>query len=142
MRCASLYSSCAHATCMWCREASRWQPSCHAGATDLYLIQYLCISIVWCQSNHTSVRQQYQCRSDERLAEVRPLTDPASHLPFVAETLHALRAEVGDAATTLGFIGAPWTLAAYAVEGRADRWAFPAPLPLGCKLIILLQEAC
>ncbi len=44
-------------------------------------------------------------------------------LPFVAETLRALKTEVGDAATTLGFIGAPWTLAAYAVEGRAERWA-------------------
>jgi uroporphyrinogen decarboxylase len=49
------------------------------------------------------------------------MDDPLSKLPFVSETLKALRAEVDGQSTLLGFIGTPWTLAAYAVEGKADR---------------------
>ncbi|KAI7840333.1 hypothetical protein COHA_006115 [Chlorella ohadii] len=37
-------------------------------------------------------------------------------------TLSTLRREIdGSGATLLGFIGTPWTLAAYSVEGKADR---------------------
>ena len=46
-----------------------------------------------------------------------PLEDPASSLPFIATILGTLREEVGSQATVLGFIGTPWTLAAYCVEG-------------------------
>jgi uroporphyrinogen decarboxylase len=35
--------------------------------------------------------------------------------------LGRLRAEVGNAAAVLGFVGAPWTLAAYAVEGKSSK---------------------
>jgi uroporphyrinogen decarboxylase len=35
--------------------------------------------------------------------------------------LHSLRREVGDRATVLGFVGAPWTLAAYAIEGKSSK---------------------
>ena len=42
-------------------------------------------------------------------------------LPFVAPVLQALRSEVGNAFTVLGFVDTPWTLAAYAVEGKADK---------------------
>jgi uroporphyrinogen-III decarboxylase len=31
------------------------------------------------------------------------------------------RREVDGQATLLGFVGTPWTLAAYAMEGKADR---------------------
>ncbi|KAA8497188.1 Uroporphyrinogen decarboxylase [Porphyridium purpureum] len=47
--------------------------------------------------------------------------DPHSKLPFVAETLSALRSEIGDACTLLGFVGCPWTLAAYATEGSSKK---------------------
>ncbi len=60
-------------------------------------------------------------RSLERVRALRPLDDPASALPFVAPVLRALRAEVGGAAAVLGFVGTPWTLAAYAMEGAAER---------------------
>lgn len=51
--------------------------------------------------------------------------DPAGSLPFVAELLDRLRADLEDEPTTLlGFVGAPFTLAAYAIEGR------------GCKNLI------
>ena len=60
-------------------------------------------------------------RHTDDLSRLIALDDPSSRLPFVAETLKALREEVGDKATVLGFIGTPWTLAAYAIEGKADR---------------------
>jgi len=60
-------------------------------------------------------------RSLEQVAALRTLDDPASSLPFVAPVLQALRSEVGNASTVLGFVGTPWTLAAYAVEGKADK---------------------
>jgi uroporphyrinogen decarboxylase len=41
-------------------------------------------------------------------------------LPFVGEALGILRKEVGDTAAVLGFVGAPWTLATYIVEGGSS----------------------
>jgi uroporphyrinogen decarboxylase len=35
--------------------------------------------------------------------------------------LQALRQEVGNQSTVLGFVGAPWTLAAYSVEGKGSK---------------------
>lgn len=60
-------------------------------------------------------------RSMDQVKAMLPMDDPSSELPFVAETLRALRSEVGNEATVLGFIGTPWTLAAYSVEGKAER---------------------
>jgi uroporphyrinogen-III decarboxylase len=41
--------------------------------------------------------------------------------PFVRQTLQDLRAEVGNEATVLGFVGAPYTLATYCVEGGSSK---------------------
>jgi uroporphyrinogen decarboxylase len=43
--------------------------------------------------------------------------DPEAACPFVKEALGNLRREVGNEATVLGFIGAPYTMATYCVEG-------------------------
>lgn len=59
--------------------------------------------------------------SMDQIRELEPLTDPDERLPFIRDILSALRQEVGSASTVLGFIGAPWTLAAYSVEGKADK---------------------
>lgn len=59
-------------------------------------------------------------RTAEQVAQLRPL-EPAVSLPFIGEILRTLRAEIGDRATLLGFVGAPWTLAAYIVEGRSSK---------------------
>ena len=59
-------------------------------------------------------------RSLEQVEALRPL-DPAAALPFVGEVLGRLRADVGNEAAVLGFVGAPWTLAAYAVEGKSSK---------------------
>ena len=59
--------------------------------------------------------------SHDAVAALRPLDDPDAALPFIRPILAALRADVGPDAAVLGFVGAPWTLAAYAVEGKADK---------------------
>ncbi|MCT0218359.1 uroporphyrinogen decarboxylase [Synechococcus sp. CS-1329] len=59
-------------------------------------------------------------RSLAQVEALRPL-DPAASLPFVGEVLGRLRQSVGNEAAVLGFVGAPWTLAAYAVEGKSSK---------------------
>jgi uroporphyrinogen decarboxylase len=59
-------------------------------------------------------------RSAEQVDALRPL-DPSRSLPFVGEVLGRLRRSVGNEAAVLGFVGAPWTLAAYAVEGKSSK---------------------
>jgi uroporphyrinogen decarboxylase len=63
---------------------------------------------------HSPIRTQAQ------VDHLRPL-DPESALPFIKTILQALRQEVGNQSTVLGFVGAPWTLAAYAVEGKGSK---------------------
>jgi uroporphyrinogen decarboxylase len=57
------------------------------------------------------------------LAQVNQLhtLEPDESLPFIRPILKALREEVGDQSTVLGFVGAPWTLAAYAIEGKGSK---------------------
>ena len=59
-------------------------------------------------------------RSQEQIDKLHEL-DPAESLPFIREILQTLRREVGDSSTVLGFVGAPWTLAAYAIEGKSSK---------------------
>mgnify|MGYP000619172728 CR=1 FL=1 len=47
--------------------------------------------------------------------------DPYKSTPFVAEALKNLRREVGNSAAVLGFIGLPYTLATYMVEGGSSK---------------------
>lgn len=60
-------------------------------------------------------------RSPEAVAALKPLEDPARSLPFVGETLKNLRSETEGRATLIGFVGSPFTLAAYSVNGMADK---------------------
>ncbi len=59
-------------------------------------------------------------RSLEQVKALFPL-EPEASLPFIAQILQTLRQEVGNKATVLGFVGAPWTLAAYAIEGKSSK---------------------
>ena len=59
-------------------------------------------------------------RSLEQINQLHPL-DPEASLPFIRTILQALRQEVGNEAAVLGFVGAPWTLAAYAIEGKSSK---------------------
>ncbi|WP_420841398.1 uroporphyrinogen decarboxylase [Gloeobacter kilaueensis] len=59
-------------------------------------------------------------RSRAQIDAVR-LLEPEAALPFIRTILQTLRQEVAGKATVLGFVGAPWTLAAYAVEGKSSK---------------------
>lgn len=49
------------------------------------------------------------------------LIDPSTAAPFVAESLRTLREEVGPETAVLGFVGCPYTLATYLVEGKTSK---------------------
>ncbi|MBC5823398.1 MAG: uroporphyrinogen decarboxylase [Candidatus Eremiobacteraeota bacterium] len=57
------------------------------------------------------------------LAAVDRLTvpDPEEKMSFVLETLRRLRAALADDAALVGFVGAPFTLASYLVEGGGSK---------------------
>lgn len=59
-------------------------------------------------------------RTQEQVDQLRPL-EPQESLPFIKTILQELKQEVGDKSTVLGFVGAPWTLAAYAIEGKGSK---------------------
>ena len=52
---------------------------------------------------------------------LKKIDDPAAQLPFIGETLGAIRSTIDDETALIGFIGTPWTLAAYAMEGAAEK---------------------
>ena len=60
-------------------------------------------------------------RNLDDIKALKSLDDPDTSLPFIREILTSLRSEVDGESTLLGFIGTPWTLAAYSVEGCSDR---------------------
>lgn len=85
-------------------------------------------------------------RTQEQIDRLRPL-EPEATLPFIKTILQTLRSEVGDKSTVLGFVGAPWTLAAYAVEGKGSKtysiiknMAFSEPMILH-QLLAKLADA-
>ena len=59
-------------------------------------------------------------RTAEQIEAIHDL-DPEVSTPFIRTILETLRREVGNEATVLGFVGCPWTLAAYAVEGKSSK---------------------
>ncbi|MCC0178023.1 uroporphyrinogen decarboxylase [Waterburya agarophytonicola K14] len=63
---------------------------------------------------------EHTIRTAEQVNNLHDL-DPESSLPFIKTILQSLRTEVGDKSTVLGFVGAPWTLATYAIEGKTSK---------------------
>ncbi|XP_043715603.1 uroporphyrinogen decarboxylase 1, chloroplastic isoform X2 [Telopea speciosissima] len=57
--------------------------------------------------------------SEEGLKALHPIDLEKLH--FVGDSLRILRQEVGGKAAILGFVGAPWTIATYIVEGGTTR---------------------
>jgi len=60
------------------------------------------------------------CRSWDDIKKIHKI-DPSTATPFVAETLKALRHEVDSQTAVLGFVGCPYTLATYIVEGKSSK---------------------
>ncbi|EES03302.1 hypothetical protein BDA96_03G243700 [Sorghum bicolor] len=58
---------------------------------------------------------QSPVRSEEQVRELVPID--LDMLQFVGESLKILRNEIDGKAALLGFVGAPWTIATYVVEG-------------------------
>lgn len=50
-----------------------------------------------------------------------PNYDPHTSTPFISEILKNIRQELDDQTTLLGFIGLPYTLASYLVEGSSSK---------------------
>lgn len=83
---------------------------------------------------------------DEAKSKLKTL-DPTESTPFIAETLQALRSSLPDSTALLGFVGCPYTLATYLVEGKTTRdyaktkkMAFEEPELLHYILNHLAQE--
>ena len=49
------------------------------------------------------------------------LIDPSTAAPFTGEALRTLRKELPDETALLGFVGCPYTLATYLVEGKTSK---------------------
>ncbi|KAL3821253.1 hypothetical protein ACJIZ3_007158 [Penstemon smallii] len=62
---------------------------------------------------------QSPIRTQEDLKALHPID--LEKLQFVGDSLRILRNEVGNQAAVLGFVGAPWTIATYIVEGGTTR---------------------
>ncbi|KAG2406755.1 hypothetical protein LR48_Vigan03g302700 [Vigna angularis] len=58
--------------------------------------------------------------TDAQVNQVREFV-PEESVPYVGEALTILRKEVNDTAAVLGFVGAPFTLASYVVEGGSSK---------------------
>jgi uroporphyrinogen decarboxylase len=60
-------------------------------------------------------------RTEDDLARLRPF-EPEADAPYVAETVHLVARELaGSGVALIGFAGAPFTVASYAVEGGPSR---------------------
>ena len=59
-------------------------------------------------------------REKDDVKRVKSLDDP-SHLDFVYETVRQTRADLPEGIPVIGFAGAPFTLASYAIEGGGSR---------------------
>lgn len=59
-------------------------------------------------------------RTLEEVEALQPV-DPHQQLSFVKEALVGLRRKLGDETALIGFAGAPYTLAAYMIEGRGSK---------------------
>jgi uroporphyrinogen decarboxylase len=63
---------------------------------------------------------QKPVRGTRDLDRLRPLA-PEEDLPYVASTVRLVKAQLGERIPLIGFAGAPFTLAAYLIEGSASR---------------------
>jgi uroporphyrinogen decarboxylase len=53
--------------------------------------------------------------------EALPIPDPSKHLKYVLDAIEMTKRRLGGRVPLIGFSGAPWTLAAYMVEGSGTK---------------------
>ena len=63
---------------------------------------------------------RHPVRSLDDLRQLRTLT-PEEDLPFITDAIRLIKAELGERTPLIGFAGAPFTLAAYLIEGKGSR---------------------
>jgi uroporphyrinogen decarboxylase len=63
---------------------------------------------------------RHPIRSLDGLKQLR-MIEPEADVPFILETARIVKRELGPDRAVIGFAGAPFTLAAYLVEGRPSR---------------------
>ncbi len=59
-------------------------------------------------------------RTKEQIDAI-PLVDPEKHLRYVTDAISLTKRQLGGRVPIIGFAGAPWTLAAYMVEGGGTK---------------------
>ena len=73
----------------------------------------------------------------ETFSQLRPVEDAWPHLLFQGEAMRATRARVPKDRSLIGFVGGPWTLFVYAVEG-----SHAGSLTASKKLLSLFPRFC
>jgi uroporphyrinogen decarboxylase len=73
----------------------------------------------------------------ETLSQLRPFEDAWPHLLFQGDAMRATRARLPDDRSLIGFVGGPWTLFVYAVEG-----SHAGSLTASKKLLSLFPRFC
>jgi hypothetical protein len=71
----------------------------------------------------------------KQVKALKQIDNPDVTAPFLRTTIEALRKETEGRATLLGFIGSPFTLAAYSVEGKVPLHNALDPKAFTCLLI-------
>ncbi len=86
--------------------------------------------------------------TDSKPLKKVPLAQVTDRLSPVYETVRRVRAELSDETTLIGFAGAPWTVALYAIEGRgktdkslARSWAYSRPEILDDVLSCIVEAS-
>jgi uroporphyrinogen decarboxylase len=73
----------------------------------------------------------------ETFSQLRPIEDAWPHLLFQGEAMRATRARLPEDRSLIGFVGGPWTLFVYAVEG-----SHAGSLTASKKLLSLFPRFC
>ena len=76
----------------------------------------------------------------EKDIDALTLLNPARDVPFLLQSLKILRSELKNQAALIGFAGAPWTTAAYMINGEIKDWILERPQQLR-KLLDKMTEA-
>ena len=87
-------------------------------ADILLILEPMGVGLEFAKGDGPRIHRPVRCRADVEALERVPAT---ASLPFVLEAVRLARAGLAGRVPLIGFAGAPFTLAAYIVEGRGSR---------------------